>query len=550
MSLRAKKFYLGLLLTLLAALLLFPKLGAVCFWEDEGETALIARNYLHFGYMTPWDGRHLVTQQAGRDAYYLHGKLVWVWHPWLQHYLCAAGFALLGENTFAGRFFFALLALLTVPFFFWWRLHRSEGRLLPAAISTLIYLGSMTFLLYSRQCRYYPILFAGGLLASASFLPLLEGGARRWCYVLGTGAGLALVFYGNPLGGVAMAAGFTCYALVMQEKPAGLGKALVLILALMGLLCLPWGLLMIMAHVKAEGITFQRRVALVFTSAWRYQYTLLPVVTWPVLAWYWFKQRKVSQWAKSNRELALLAVASAVAWLVLAAFTPRRAVEYLLCLWPLCASALGTLWERLDVRRPLLAAGFLGALLCSNLITVLPELPFALVPPPSNSTELNFVLLRLSQLSRPRLLLFDFVRSELVAPTPGPVANLIHVVKGFARKPNYLYTDYAWEPLYFYLDVPVIMHAGEAEARQRLNLPPPPDPRQADLVCPRHGRGPLLFEPDKDPDRVVLPVAAPDYMYENLPVLTNHRWGNTEEAPPLVIYARKEFLASQPKAAR
>ena len=83
--------------------MLFPKLGAVCFWEDEGETALIARNYLHFGYMTPWDGRHLVTQQAGRDAYYLHGKLVWVWHPWLQHYLCAAGFALFchGEGKFA-----------------------------------------------------------------------------------------------------------------------------------------------------------------------------------------------------------------------------------------------------------------------------------------------------------------------------------------------------------------------------------------------------------------------------------------------------------------
>ncbi len=163
-----------------AALLIFSNLGNHYLWQDEAETALLARSVLETGLPRGFDGRNHISQTEGAE--YAEGGL-WRWTPWLPYYVCAASFALLGESTFAARLPFALFGwgavLLTGA------LARSLGRdrrtaLLAAGLLAL----SVPFLLLVRQCRYYSL---------ASFLTLaaLLGYAR---FVAGKRGGAALFF--------------------------------------------------------------------------------------------------------------------------------------------------------------------------------------------------------------------------------------------------------------------------------------------------------------------------------------------------------------------
>ena len=107
------------LIVLAAAVLLFTRLGDRYLWQDEAETAIVARNLLRCGYPSAYDGTHLLHLQfaAAQPPHY-----VWVFHPWVQFYLAAASFAAFGVTTWAARFPFALLGLGCVVLV--WRLAR------------------------------------------------------------------------------------------------------------------------------------------------------------------------------------------------------------------------------------------------------------------------------------------------------------------------------------------------------------------------------------------------------------------------------------------
>ncbi len=53
---------------LAAVVLLFANLGDIYLWQDEAETALLARNVMTHGYPNAWDGKNLITQNAGLDS--------------------------------------------------------------------------------------------------------------------------------------------------------------------------------------------------------------------------------------------------------------------------------------------------------------------------------------------------------------------------------------------------------------------------------------------------------------------------------------------------
>ncbi len=96
---------------LASALLIFFSLDARILWMDEAETALLGRSILVHGVPTAFDGRNIVSQEVGREY---GSDYVWRWTPWLDKYLAAAAFAVLGESTFSARFPFALLGLLCI----------------------------------------------------------------------------------------------------------------------------------------------------------------------------------------------------------------------------------------------------------------------------------------------------------------------------------------------------------------------------------------------------------------------------------------------------
>ena len=159
----------GLLLVLsLAVIFLFVNLGDTDFWQDEAETAILARSVLRDGIPKAWDGENLLSSLNGAD---FNEDFVWTWHPWAQAYLAAISFSFLGESNFSGRFPFALAGLLTVFFLYLLGLKATGSRKI-AILSSLLLTISLQFVLYSRQCRYYSLLALFTVLILYSFYKL------------------------------------------------------------------------------------------------------------------------------------------------------------------------------------------------------------------------------------------------------------------------------------------------------------------------------------------------------------------------------------------
>src|SRR5438445_10718984 len=99
-------------LLILAAALILPNLEDHYLWDDEAETALLAKNILRFGVPVAWDGASLISQECGSDY---DANYLWLQTPWLPIYLTAASLSVFGASAFAARLPFALLGLLAVP---------------------------------------------------------------------------------------------------------------------------------------------------------------------------------------------------------------------------------------------------------------------------------------------------------------------------------------------------------------------------------------------------------------------------------------------------
>ncbi len=152
---------------------LFKNLGEIPFWQDEGETAVIASNILDTGIPVAWDGKNLVSSLNGYD---FNDDLVWTWHPWGQFYTAALSFLILDKTTFAGRFPFALAGLFTIILTYIITA-KITGNRKTAILAAFLLAINMQFILFSRQCRYYALLPLFSLIAaySLSFIDKRKG---------------------------------------------------------------------------------------------------------------------------------------------------------------------------------------------------------------------------------------------------------------------------------------------------------------------------------------------------------------------------------------
>ncbi len=141
-------------LFIVASFLLLYNLDNQYFWQDEAETACLARNIVKFGVPAASDGRNLVVLDFyDRPEDYFPGKL-WKGQPWLAMYMAATSFRIFGENTFAGRLPFAVLGIFTIflTYLLARRLFRDRA---VANITALLLTLSVPFILHCRQCRYF-----------------------------------------------------------------------------------------------------------------------------------------------------------------------------------------------------------------------------------------------------------------------------------------------------------------------------------------------------------------------------------------------------------
>jgi len=147
MASRRRDWLIGLLLAA-AAVLLLSNLDNGYLWQDEAETALVARNTLTFGYPRGTDGRNAID-----IAPFGYGPGdAWIYNPWLPFYLLAGVFALAGQSTWSARLPFALLGWLSV--FLTWRLvRRATPDRWVQRLTVALLTCSVPFLLHMRLCR-------------------------------------------------------------------------------------------------------------------------------------------------------------------------------------------------------------------------------------------------------------------------------------------------------------------------------------------------------------------------------------------------------------
>lgn len=153
-----KSFWPELAVFLLAAFLILNFLDSQMLWQDEAETAMLAKSVLRYGYPRAYYGDYLINPAILPYGSFGPGE-AWVYHTWLPFYLTAASFKVFGFTTWAARFPFALLGLASIVLIYFLVLELFENRAM-ALLSAFMSTTSVPLCLLLRQCRYYaPQLF-------------------------------------------------------------------------------------------------------------------------------------------------------------------------------------------------------------------------------------------------------------------------------------------------------------------------------------------------------------------------------------------------------
>jgi hypothetical protein len=180
-------------IVVLAAVLLFWRLGAVYLWQDEANTAVLAVRMLKYGKPLAYDGVNLLSSdnftaedratigtrtadpKAAVDYIISRGDLKadssWIFHPWGQFVAAAASIRVFGQTTLAARLPFALAAFASVLLLYW-IVRRATSSVLIAWLSCLLLLANAYWVLHGRQARYYAL--------SSLFLLLTVLAYDRW----------------------------------------------------------------------------------------------------------------------------------------------------------------------------------------------------------------------------------------------------------------------------------------------------------------------------------------------------------------------------------
>ncbi len=494
----ASKPFLGLVL-LVAAFLLFANLGNVYLWQDEAETALLARNVLTHGYPTAWDGKNLVTQTAGwgRDSDENH---MWTWHPWLQFYFVAASFAVFGESATAARLPSALIGLACVVLLYFLARRLTDNETV-ARIATVVFLTSVPFLIHARQARWYAPAIAATLWVLYAYLKLQKKEKTATVQIV---LASLFLFHINYLVFVATGAGILVHlmycVLARRERPAT--RALAIAAGVTLTLDVPWLLLTGTStratHVEPYLSPFHERVApalealVVYTNGYVFPLLLAPVVLW-ILARRANDPRDVPR--QSVALLVLLVLGTFVVLMVL----PWMYFRYLVGLLPVFAMLLAVVVWEVWKRQRVLGFVALGLLVLTNL-------PSAALPPFGIRFDLMNYLY------------------ELTHDYDGPNEAIVEYLRQHGTKDDVVVTPHGSLPIMFYTGMRVESWSSRTTW-----------PRRPDWIIPRQGWADehthdYLMRVGSDYRRIVLD--APDIQWGNRPDPTYHKFRTVREGEP------------------
>ena len=234
--------FLGILV--LAFVLLFSNLTASVLWTDEASTGILARNCLEFGYPKAFDGlnwkgpREIETYGTGiGDS--------WVMQPWLQYYITALSFKLLGTNTLAARLPFVILGFFSLIFVY--RLAIGLfNEVNIARLSVFLTTTSVVFLLHMRQCRYYALVIFSFLWILLAYLRLKDNKKDGLFNFL---CASFFLFYSNHGTFVPVILGLFIIYLAFHRKRIPL-KTIIICAVVIAIYSLPWYLISMNTNVS------------------------------------------------------------------------------------------------------------------------------------------------------------------------------------------------------------------------------------------------------------------------------------------------------------
>jgi hypothetical protein len=429
-----------LVILAVAAFLLFFRLDHRPFWQDEAETACLARNVLKYGVPKAFDGVNLISQEEGRE---FDADYIWRWSPWLQIYLAAGAFKVGGLTTWAGRFPFAAAGLACI-WLVYFLIKRRFGDLAWARLAAALLTTSLVFIMFSRQCRYCSL---GAFLALASLYAFRGPWQSRFGPAALLVISLGSLFYANYLLFLSYAAPFLIAALLVYRRELPVYRTLFLSVLIVAL-TLP-GLFLFRLQQQSGMLNFTlvpRYLELYFADLFQFMVPL-PVVLG--LLWRWRGAALCREGLPGDPEEKFVMFLSLIILgnIAIIALVPQRQHRYLLHLYPLCAMLLG--WAVIRVYRYQKFSGVLLGLLLlfTNWLHLVPMdwLGIANRPPRTDFHMLTY----------PNLPLKLYL-TELFSSYPDVNQSLIRFFQREGRPGETILVTYGDLPLQFYTPFKVV----------------------------------------------------------------------------------------------
>jgi len=423
---------------LIAASLIFFRLDRRLLWIDEAETALLARNILVYGVPKAYDGKTLISQEVGRE----YGpNYLWHWTPWLEKYVAAMSFGLLGESTFSARLPFAIVGLLSVISMYPLAMILFRDRwvaILSMAFLTL----TVPFLLHVRQCRYYSLVIVATIWAVYFFVGLTKETRGA---VTGFAAAMTVLFHSNILAFFGTGIALVPCLFVLDFTRTAL-RRLVLAGAIVLVVNGPWAYFFLAGKSETPIQSFSENLMFYLEVTNRYTLPFAAVLIFLGLRWYLGPKRlriHPEAWRCFSGLIAFVAL-----YLVIVSPAPWSFYRYTVGLLPISSVLLAFMsWNILKWNRSV-GAAFTVSLLLTGLFHQLSASAFT---PPKFTVQTHGGSFPICD----RFLPIGNYLYELAQPLDGPMESLVKYLSRNGQRGDRVFISYGDLVLKFYTDYEV-----------------------------------------------------------------------------------------------
>lgn len=211
---------LTLLLVFVSAVLLFWRLDGALLWRDEATTATWARLMAESGSWLPYvydsERQQLIVQDD--DGHDVGSKLLPSMQSWLQFYVSAISFRLLGVSEFSARLPYAIFGAVALGLLYRVGIVLFGPGVRPLMLPALA-VTSIHFLNAARHSRYYAIVIAAACWLLLEFCRYLRDAevVRQRSFYLRLGAAGLLMYFANYVSFAGMWAALGVFVLLQRD---------------------------------------------------------------------------------------------------------------------------------------------------------------------------------------------------------------------------------------------------------------------------------------------------------------------------------------------